>query len=109
MATVTIPMPGPAGAQAVTTTTDQPSTGNWRQTFVEWCAADAAYVVDYAGVALRDYLVVTRGAIFFQGESPPDPRIDIRAETVSQGLAVAVTVIVTRTARRALRAVVTPP
>ena len=35
---------------------------------------------------------ITRGAIYFQDESPPDPRIDIRAETVSQGLAVTVTV-----------------
>jgi len=35
---------------------------------------------------------ITRGTIFFQSESPPDPRIDIRAETVSEGLAVAVTV-----------------
>ena len=43
---------------------------------------------DFAGVRFD----ITRGAIFFQGESPPDPRIDIRAETVSEGLAVAVTV-----------------
>jgi translocation and assembly module TamB len=42
----------------------------------------------FAGVRFE----ITRGAIFFQEESPPDPRIDIRAETVSQGLAVAVTV-----------------
>ena len=42
----------------------------------------------FAGVRFE----ITRGAIFFQGESPPDPRIDIRAETVSEGLAVAVTV-----------------
>ena len=43
---------------------------------------------DFAGVRFD----ITRGAIFFTGESPPDPRIDIRAETVSEGLAVAVTV-----------------
>jgi hypothetical protein len=55
MATVTIPMPAPAGAQAVTTTADQPATGNGRQTIVEWGAADASYLVDYAGVALHDY------------------------------------------------------
>jgi translocation and assembly module TamB len=42
----------------------------------------------FAGVRFE----MTRGAIFFTGESPPDPRLDIRAETVSQGLAVAVTV-----------------
>jgi translocation and assembly module TamB len=42
----------------------------------------------FAGVRFE----MTRGAIFFTGESPPDPRLDIRAETVSEGLAVAVTV-----------------
>jgi translocation and assembly module TamB len=35
---------------------------------------------------------ITRGAIFFTGESPPNPRLDIRAETEKDGLAVAVTV-----------------
>ena len=35
---------------------------------------------------------ITRGAILFTGESPPDPRLDIRADTVSEGLAVTVTV-----------------
>lgn len=42
----------------------------------------------FAGVRFE----ITRGAIFFNNESPPDPRIDLRAETVSEGLAVAVTV-----------------
>jgi translocation and assembly module TamB len=35
---------------------------------------------------------ITRGVIFFTGESPPDPRLDIRAETETEGLAVFVTV-----------------
>ncbi len=35
---------------------------------------------------------ITEGAIFFTGESPPDPRLDIRAETETEGLAVVVTV-----------------
>jgi hypothetical protein len=55
MATVTIPMPGPAGAQAITTTTDQPRTGNGRQTIVEWGAAGPSYLIGYGQVALHDY------------------------------------------------------
>ncbi len=35
---------------------------------------------------------LTEGAIYFTGESPPDPRLDIRAETDQNGLAVVVTV-----------------
>jgi hypothetical protein len=61
MATVTIPMPAPVGVQAITTSTDQPSTGNGRQTIVEWGAADQSYLLDYAGAALRDY--ATRPAL----------------------------------------------
>jgi translocation and assembly module TamB len=42
----------------------------------------------FAGVRFE----MSRGVIHFQGESPPDPRLDIQAETVSQGLAVTVKV-----------------
>ena len=35
---------------------------------------------------------ITRGAILFSGETPPDPRLDIRAETDVEGLNVVVTV-----------------
>jgi hypothetical protein len=55
MATVTTALPAPAGVQAVTTTIDQPTTGNARQTIVEVGAAGASYLIDYPGVALRGY------------------------------------------------------
>jgi len=42
----------------------------------------------FAGVRFE----MTRGTIYFTGESPPDPRLDIRAETEVEGLSVAVTV-----------------
>lgn len=55
MATVTIALPAPAGAQAVTTSSDRAATGNARQTVVDVGAAGASYLIDYPGVTLRGF------------------------------------------------------
>lgn len=54
-ASVTIAMPAPAGAQAVTTSIDQPTSGHGRQTIVEWGPAGASYDLAYGDVALSSF------------------------------------------------------
>jgi hypothetical protein len=54
-ATATIAMPAPPGVSMLTTSTDQPTSGNGQQTFLAWGPATASYALPYGDVALEGY------------------------------------------------------